>query len=233
MNQMNLFAAPTTAFKAGDIVRQTHPFHGNCDTVFPYYLVRFAATPREMGLGKIKGEHPNWGEHQVARALTEHLAEPVQGHRRPDTPMYYCQAIPFGAIPGEVCWMEEEDISATGLNWRIPTYHEIDMWWNEERNGSEFGARLNLPTRRTGPGEWICELYQPFKAEAELVALLLTLKPKWDQVTRDNFWAHFPEPATNAQGQKTFTLNETPPVIAAVEVVSTRITPDNFQQRIW
>lgn len=187
MQQLLLFSReapqPSTRFRAGDIVRQSWPWIGCYDVLYPYWQIRFSTTMRELHLKEVRAKHPTWPEQKLeAKALEE-----CRGYGDPDVVRHYCSAVPYGTYPGEVWWFDDEDLVPTGLSWRIPSWEEIQDWCVKDRKVSEYVASLNAPHRSRKRGECDPSFYPPYSEEKNLVVLLKRLSTPWRGVTRDNF----------------------------------------------
>jgi len=171
MTQLSLFD-PQEPLPPGTIVRQTWPWIGLYDVIYPYWQVRYAAHP-----GTPPRRHETgWVSYNTARDFTLEL---------PGAPLqYYCVAVPHGVYFASRCWFSPRDLVDTGLRWRVPTWQEIHDW----------PARDD---RRSAPTDWQPDdVRLPYTAEAELVALLNTLPVSWHwgAVTRTNFYTLWPVP---------------------------------------
>lgn len=98
--------------------------------------------------------------------------------------LYYCRPVPFTMGDGELHAFSEHDLERTGVSWRVPTYHEVQMWF-VELGTTQFVAGLN-GNRRTPQ--------QTHPAEVELVKLLRPLGPLKIPAGESKFYTHFPSP---------------------------------------
>ena len=193
VDQLLLFqpAEPTTRFRPGEIVRQTWPWIGCYDSIFPYWQVRFAQTGREMRAQDLRNRHSKWSEQKIHRVA----GEEARAYGPPDEVKFYCTAVPFGPFPEEIHWFRETDITPTGLSWRIPSWEDIEEWCRRTGQCSTLLAQLNGPHRHHAkPGEsYTPSFYPPYEEEEELVQLLRTLPVPWSDVTHDKFYSLFPD----------------------------------------
>ena len=179
MTQLGLFD-PQEPLPVGAIVRQTWPWIGLRDVIYPYWQVRHAGhpgtPPRRDGTGRTY--------YNTARDWTSEL---------PGAPLrYYCVAVPHGVYFATRCWFSPRDLVDTGLRWRVPTWQEIRDW--PVQACTEPGRSDG---RRRDPTDWQPDdIRLPYDAEAELAALLDTLPVSWHwgTVTRANFYTLWPVP---------------------------------------
>ncbi|UQN10303.1 hypothetical protein [Deinococcus sp. QL22] len=104
-----------------------------------------------------------------------------QVHGRSGDAQFLCRAVPFTTGCGETWWFKERDVVRTGRSWRVPSHHEVQMWF-QDLGTTEFAARLNSrPPATTHP------------EEAELVMLLAGLGPTRIPYGDRHFYALFPK----------------------------------------
>lgn len=174
------FSTNRMPFQPGEIVQQTCPMLGHCQTVFPYLQV----------LGPLRQSTPA---------------------RR----MYLCRVVPVSEYPGRVAGLGADMLRSTGLHWRVPDHHEVEMWLQKEWGINGFLAQLNFQEDGTifeFEGQWqsrggigevrrrrdngVYVKYPPLQAEAELLDLMKDLPYQIGQFQRGTYRAAIQERAS-------------------------------------
>lgn len=163
--------------RAGQIVRVQAAWRDPDRERGRYWHIRFSTTCRRMETEAIRTKHPDW----PARKIDSLALERARPFGDPDVIRHYARAVPHGTFPGEIEWLEDQEIIPTGLAWRVPSWDEIKGWFAHEGGRSEVVDQINA-FRQTTPREWHHHLYFPLRGEEDLVRLLAGVDP---------FWAHF------------------------------------------
>lgn len=122
----------------------------------------------------IRAKHPDWS----ARKIDTLALESAKPYGNPDVIRHYAHSIPHGTFPGEIQWLDEEDVEETGLAWHVPSWDEIKKWFAEDGDRSEYVDQINA-FGRGSDGEWHHRLYPPLTGEEDLVRLLAGVDPFW------------------------------------------------------
>ncbi|MCD0155851.1 hypothetical protein [Deinococcus sp. 6GRE01] len=96
--------------------------------------------------------------------------------------LHLCMAVPYTLMHGTTQVFEEYSLERTGANWRVPSHHEVQMWF-QDLGTTLFASHLNsTPPRATHP------------AEAELISLVEHLGPVTLPNNRAAWYEQFPSP---------------------------------------
>ena len=131
---------PKARVHAGEIVRVQACWRDPDRERGRYWHVRFSTTFRQMETEAIRHKHPDW----PARKIDTLALERARPYGDPDVIRYYGRAVPHGTFPGDVEWLDDEELVPTGLSWRIPPWEEIQEVVLEGRRA----LRVRRPDQR-------------------------------------------------------------------------------------
>jgi hypothetical protein len=107
--QLSLF--DETPLPEGTIVRQSWPWIGSYDVIFPYWQIIALAHPGFEALEKTERCV------KLGKFIIDMPGQPLK---------YLCEAIPRSVYPGAIHWFRPEDVVPTGLGWPAPPRSRLE-----------------------------------------------------------------------------------------------------------